>query len=200
MQPACNSLIERDRRALGARRLASSALAGFAGGSQRCVQPRASPARRRLQRLGCCGVDVVAPRRAGSDPLGVVRKPVRRVHRARLSLDRKYVCLGRSAGRCGRSRNTRSANGPPAVQPSRRALSACWATGLATFAVYEAALFVVAVTWLGGTEDFTAAILGRIFVINAAAFVGLLVLHRLAVSIGFAANRAIPLGITGARA
>lgn len=74
------------------------------------------------------------------------------------------------------------------------------ATGLAAFAAYEAALFVVAVTWLGGTEDFTAAILGRIFVINAAAFFGLLVLHRLAVSIGFAANRAIPLGITGSRA
>ena len=74
------------------------------------------------------------------------------------------------------------------------------ATGLATFAAYEAALFVVAVTWLGGTEDFTAAILGRIFVINAAAFFGLLVLHRLVVSIGFAANRAIPLGITGSRA
>ena len=74
------------------------------------------------------------------------------------------------------------------------------ATGLAAFAAYEAALFVVAAAWLGGAEDFTAAILARIFVINAAAFVGLLVLHRIAVSIGLAANRAIPLGITESRA
>jgi hypothetical protein len=70
------------------------------------------------------------------------------------------------------------------------------ATGLAAFAAYEAALFVAAAAWLGGTEDFTTAILARIFVINAAAFVGLLVLYRIAVSIGLAANRAIPLGIT----
>ncbi len=74
------------------------------------------------------------------------------------------------------------------------------ATGLAGFAAYEAALFVVAVTWLGGTEDFTAAILGRIFVINAAAFVGLLVLHRLAVSIGLAADPPLPLRITESHA
>ena len=73
------------------------------------------------------------------------------------------------------------------------------ATGLAAFAAYEAALFVAA-AWLGGTEDFTAPILARIFIINAAAFVGLLVLHRIAVSIGLAANPAIPLGITESRA
>ena len=72
-------------------------------------------------------------------------------------------------------------------------------TGLAAFAAYEAALFVVAFTWLGGTEDFTVAILGRIFVINAAALVGLLVLHLLAVSIGLAANQTIPLGVTESR-
>ena len=74
------------------------------------------------------------------------------------------------------------------------------ATGLAAFAAYEAALFVVAVTLLGGTEDFTAAILSWIFVINAAAFVGLLVLHRLAVSVGLVADPSIPVHITEAHA
>jgi len=73
-------------------------------------------------------------------------------------------------------------------------------TALAAFAAYEAALFVVAVTLLGGTEDFTAAILGWIFVINAAAFVGLLVLHRLAVSVGLVADPSIPVHITEAHA
>lgn len=74
------------------------------------------------------------------------------------------------------------------------------ATALAAFAAYEAALFVVAATLLGGTEDFTAAILGWIFVINAAAFVGLLVLHRLAVSAGLVAGPAIPVRTTEAHA
>jgi hypothetical protein len=74
------------------------------------------------------------------------------------------------------------------------------ATALAAFAAYEAALFVVAVTLLGGTEDFTAAILGWIFVINAATFVGLLVLHRLAVSVGLVADPSIPVRITEAHA
>jgi hypothetical protein len=58
------------------------------------------------------------------------------------------------------------------------------ATFLAAFAVYEAALFAVSATLLGGTEIYTAAIQGRIFAINAAAFVGLLALHRLASSVG----------------
>jgi hypothetical protein len=71
---------------------------------------------------------------------------------------------------------------------------------LGAFAAYEVALFVVALSLLGGTEDFTAAILGRIFVINAAAFVGLLVLHRLAVSIGLAADPVIPLRIRASHA
>jgi len=67
------------------------------------------------------------------------------------------------------------------------------ATFLGAFAAYEVALFVVALSLLGGTEDFTAAILGRIFFMNATAFVGLLVLHRVAVSMGLAANPMIPL-------
>ena len=61
---------------------------------------------------------------------------------------------------------------------------AATATFLAAFAVYEAALFAVSATLLGGTEIYTAAIQGRIFAINAAGFVGLLVLHRLALSVG----------------
>lgn len=60
------------------------------------------------------------------------------------------------------------------------------ATFLGAFAVYEGGLFVVAAGWLGGTQDFALAIVARIFEINAGAFVGLLVLHRLGLSIGIA--------------
>ena len=60
------------------------------------------------------------------------------------------------------------------------------ATFLVAFAVYEAALFAISATLLGGTEIYTAAIQGRIFAINAAAFVGLLVLNHLATSVGLA--------------
>jgi hypothetical protein len=60
------------------------------------------------------------------------------------------------------------------------------ATFLIAFAVYEAALFVISATFLGGTEIYTAAIQGRIFAVNAAAFVGLLVVNQLAASVGFA--------------
>ena len=67
------------------------------------------------------------------------------------------------------------------------------ATFLVAFAVYEATLFVVSATLLGGTEIYTAAIQGRIFVINAAAFVGLLVLHRLASSVGLVNRPAVGL-------
>jgi hypothetical protein len=56
-------------------------------------------------------------------------------------------------------------------------------TFLIAFAVYEAALFVVSATLLGGTEIHTAAIQGRIFAINAAAFVALLALSHLATSV-----------------
>jgi hypothetical protein len=58
------------------------------------------------------------------------------------------------------------------------------ATFLIAFAVYEAALFAISATLLGGTEIYTAAIQGRIFAINAAAFVGLLVLNHFAASVG----------------
>ena len=60
------------------------------------------------------------------------------------------------------------------------------ATFLVVFAVYEAASFAVSAALLGGTEIYTAAIQGRIFAINAAVFVGLLALGRLASSVGLA--------------
>jgi len=70
------------------------------------------------------------------------------------------------------------------------------ATFLTAFAVYEAALFGVSATMLGGTEIYTLAIQGRIFAINAAAFVGLLVLNGLAVSVGLARKPVIRFPMT----
>jgi hypothetical protein len=70
------------------------------------------------------------------------------------------------------------------------------ATFLVAFAVYEAALFVISAALLGGTEIYTAAIQGRIFAINAAAFVGLLALNHLAASIGLAKAPTITLTMT----
>jgi hypothetical protein len=55
---------------------------------------------------------------------------------------------------------------------------------LLAFAVYEAALFIVSIAWLGGAEVYTAAIQAPIFAINAVAFASLLVLHRLATVFG----------------
>ena len=74
------------------------------------------------------------------------------------------------------------------------------ATFLVAFVVYEALLFAISVTLLGGVEIYTVAIQGRIFVVNAAAFAGLLVLHRLAVSVGFALRPGIGPGMTESRA
>jgi hypothetical protein len=76
----------------------------------------------------------------------------------------------------------------------RRAVVAI-ATFLIAFAVYEGALFAVSATLLGGTEIYTAAIQGRIFAINAAAFVGLLVLSHLATSVGLVDQSTIPLSM-----
>lgn len=69
-------------------------------------------------------------------------------------------------------------------------------TFLAAFAVYEAALFVASATLLGGTDVFTGEIQGRILVINAAAFVGFLVLNRLAISVGLVADRPVEISMT----
>ena len=70
------------------------------------------------------------------------------------------------------------------------------ATFLVAFAVYEATLFVISATLLGGTEIYTLAIQGRIFALNAVAFVGLLALHRLAVSVGFAVRPTVEPSLT----
>jgi hypothetical protein len=70
------------------------------------------------------------------------------------------------------------------------------ATFLVAFVVYEAALFVISATLLGGTEIYTVAIQGRIFAINAAAFVALLVLAHLAASVGLANKPAVTLAVT----
>jgi hypothetical protein len=70
------------------------------------------------------------------------------------------------------------------------------ATFLVAFAVYEAALFAISATLLGGAEIYTLAIQGRIFAINAAAFVGLLVPNQVAASIGLARKPLIRLPIT----
>jgi hypothetical protein len=52
------------------------------------------------------------------------------------------------------------------------------------FIVYEGCLYLVSATWLGGSEIFVPAIVTRILEINAAAFVGLLVLNRIAGAVG----------------
>ena len=66
------------------------------------------------------------------------------------------------------------------------------------FVVYEGGLFLVSATWLGGTEDFAPTIVAYILAINAAAFLGLMVLHWVGVAIGFASK--LPLGqVAGAR-
>ena len=67
---------------------------------------------------------------------------------------------------------------------------------LAAYAAYEAVLFAVAAAALGGVEDFVPAIVGWIFLINAAAFVALFVLNRLGRAVGLAAMPALPFAAT----
>jgi hypothetical protein len=55
---------------------------------------------------------------------------------------------------------------------------------ITAFAVFQVTLFAVALFALGGVQDFTADIVVRIFAINGGAFVGLLVLHWLAITVG----------------
>jgi hypothetical protein len=80
------------------------------------------------------------------------------------------------------------------VVGGRRAVVAM-ATFLIAFAVYEVALFTVSAILLGGTEIYTAAIQGRIFAINAAAFVGLLVLNQFATSVGLVNRSTVALSM-----
>jgi hypothetical protein len=60
-----------------------------------------------------------------------------------------------------------------------------------TFAMYEIALFTVAVAGLGGTGSFAGPIVGRILVINAAALVGLHALYRIGVAVGIGRRPAV---------
>jgi hypothetical protein len=54
---------------------------------------------------------------------------------------------------------------------------------LVSFAVYEVALYGYGLAVGDSGESFTAEIVGRIFLINAVAFAGLLLLHRAAVAL-----------------
>ncbi|WP_395665361.1 hypothetical protein [Methylocella sp.] len=67
----------------------------------------------------------------------------------------------------------------PAPEPLRYALAF-----LAAFAVYEAALLAMAIATGGGHGAFTAEIMGQVFAINAAAFLGLLALNRTGEALG----------------
>jgi len=67
---------------------------------------------------------------------------------------------------------------------------------LAAFAIYEGLLFLIVQS---GVEDYTAAIVGRIFAINAVAFIGLLVVNRIGVSAGLAPEPRRQLIATGRR-
>ena len=70
---------------------------------------------------------------------------------------------------------------------------------LAAFAIYEGLLFLTSIIVQSGAEDYTAAIVGRIFAINAVAFTGLLVVNRIGVSAGVARKSRRQLIATGRR-
>jgi hypothetical protein len=70
------------------------------------------------------------------------------------------------------------------------------ATFLAAFALYEALLLLVSAALLGGMEVFTGEIQGRILAINGAAFIGLLALNRVAISVGLVAERPVRISMT----
>jgi len=55
---------------------------------------------------------------------------------------------------------------------------------LSAFGVYEGLLLIASMIFQSGVADYAPAIVGRIFAINAAAFVGLLAANRLGVSVG----------------
>jgi hypothetical protein len=63
---------------------------------------------------------------------------------------------------------------------------------IAAFAIFQVSLYAVAAFVLGGVRDFTADIVVRIFAINGGAFIGLLALHWLAVTVGL-----IPMSANG---
>ena len=70
---------------------------------------------------------------------------------------------------------------------------------LTAFAVYEGLLFVASHSVQSGIENYTAAIVGRVFAINAIAFIGLLAVNKLGASAGLAPAPSHPLAATGRR-
>lgn len=68
-------------------------------------------------------------------------------------------------------------------------LAAGIAALVTSFGAYEAVLYAASFV-LGGEGAFTAEIVGQIAIVNAAAFAGLVVLHRLAVMAGVARSAA----------
>jgi hypothetical protein len=70
---------------------------------------------------------------------------------------------------------------------------------LVAFGVYEGLLFIASMTFQSGVEDYAPAIVGRIFAINAVAFIGLLAANRLSVSAGLVLEPRRQLVATGRR-
>jgi hypothetical protein len=64
--------------------------------------------------------------------------------------------------------------------------TACGLAFLAAFAAYEGSLFAVSLSVHNGTEAFTPTVIGRVFAINAVAFVGLFAVDRLGIMAGLA--------------
>jgi hypothetical protein len=61
---------------------------------------------------------------------------------------------------------------------------------LSAFGVYEGLLFIASMIFQSGVEDYAPSIVERIFAINTAAFIGLLLVNRLGVSAGFVLEKA----------
>jgi hypothetical protein len=60
---------------------------------------------------------------------------------------------------------------------------------VSAFVLYQLALYVVAVSILGGTGAFTPRIIGQVLLVNAVTLVGLSGLHQLVAAAGFIARR-----------
>ena len=123
-------------------------------------------------------------------------EPARRFHLARLIPGPRAPLPGEWRWASWPSLRPWPVSGWPDASVNARHAVTFAATFLIAFAVYEAALFAISATLLGGTEIYTAAIQGRIFAINAAAFVGLLVLNHLAASVGLVNRPATTLAMT----
>jgi hypothetical protein len=75
-----------------------------------------------------------------------------------------------------------------------------WAMAfLTSFVIYQGLLLFVSIIAQSGVEDYTVAIVGRIFAINAVAFLGLLVANGIGVSAGLAPEPRRQLIATGKR-